>query len=109
MEKQKLPNSTVILVLGILSIVTCFCWGIIGLICGIIAVILAFKEEKLYKSEPDRYTGIGNVTAGKITGIIGIVLSLIYIAYIIWIISYIGFEAMQDPELMQQKVQELLQ
>lgn len=31
MEQQKLPNATIILVLGILSIVTCCCYGIVGL------------------------------------------------------------------------------
>ena len=48
MEQQKLPNSTLILVFGIISIVTCCCYGILGLIFGIIAVVLANKALKLY-------------------------------------------------------------
>ena len=94
--------------MGILSIVTCFCYGIIGLICGIVAIILAVKDEKLYKSDPENYKGIGNATAGKITGIIGIILNLILIGIIIWMFSYFGIEVMQDEELMRQRLEELL-
>ena len=44
MEKRNLPNGTAVLVLGILSIVTCCCYGFIGLTFGIIAVVLANKD-----------------------------------------------------------------
>ena len=37
---QSVPNATAVLVLGIVSIVTCFCYGIIGLACAIIALVL---------------------------------------------------------------------
>jgi hypothetical protein len=40
MEKQSLPNAKVSLVLGIFSIVTCICYGIIGLPLGIAAFFL---------------------------------------------------------------------
>ena len=43
MERQNLPNATTSLVLGILSIVTCLCYGVIGLPLGIIAVVLGNK------------------------------------------------------------------
>jgi len=62
MEQKKLPNATLILVFGILSILTCCCYGIVGLILGIIAIVMAKN----------------------------------------------GFESLQDQELMQQKIQELL-
>ena len=39
-----LPNATAVLVLGILSIVTCWLYGIPGIIMGIIAIVLAQKE-----------------------------------------------------------------
>ena len=35
--QQQLPNSTAVLVLGIISIVGCFCYGILGLILGLIS------------------------------------------------------------------------
>lgn len=39
--KKDLPNATVVLVLGILSLIFCWCYGFFGLILGIIAVVLA--------------------------------------------------------------------
>ena len=65
MEKQQLPNSTLILVFGIVSIVTCCCYGIIGLIFGIIALVLASKATKLYVANPDLYSDYNNVKIGK--------------------------------------------
>ena len=38
--KQQLPNATLVLIFGIASIVTCFCYGILGLIFGIAKSIL---------------------------------------------------------------------
>ena len=109
MEKQNLPNSTLILVFGILSIVTCWCYGFIGLILGIIAIVLASKSAKLYQAEPDLYSGYGNVQAGKIMAFIGIILSVATIVGMTMVMNMIGWDALQDPELMQQKLEELQQ
>ena len=78
-EQHILPNSTLILVFGILSIVSMCCFGIIGLILGVIAIILANKATKLYIENPHGYTGFQNVKTGKILAIIGVVLNGIYI------------------------------
>ena len=78
-EQQILPNSTLILVFGILSIVSLCCFGITGLILGVIAIILANKATKLYIENPHGYTGFQNVKTGKILAIIGVVLNGIYI------------------------------
>ncbi|NNK87676.1 MAG: DUF4190 domain-containing protein [Flavobacteriaceae bacterium] len=107
MEKQTLPNSTLVLVMGILSIVGCCCYGIPGLICGIVAVVIGQKSTNIYKEAPENYSGFDNVKAGKIMGIIGIVLSILFMIYIIWVISFIGWDALQDPELLQQKMEDL--
>ena len=108
MEQQKLPNSTLILVFGILSIVTCCCYGIIGLIFGVIAIVLANKATQLYESEPEGYLGFNNVKTGKILAIIGIVLSLLYLLFVIWAVTTFGWDAMQDQELMQERMRELM-
>ncbi|MGK0254137.1 MAG: hypothetical protein ACI9OE_001627 [Mariniflexile sp.] len=108
MEQQKLPNSTLILVFGILSIVTCCCYGIAGLILGIIAIVLASKATQLYTSNPDGFTGISNVKTGKILAIIGVVLSLLYLLFIFWVVSTFGWDSMQDQELMQERMRELM-
>ncbi len=107
MEKQKLPNGTAILILGILSIITCCCYGI-GLILGIIALVLAKKDLVLYAANPELYSDYKNVNTGKILAIIGVVLSAIYLLFVIWMISTFGYENMQNPELMQEKMRELM-
>lgn len=108
MEKQTLPNATLVLVMGILSIVGCCCYGLPGLIFGIVAIVLGVKATKLYKEQPEEYTGYGNVQAGKIMGIIGVVLSVLFVVYLIWAISYFGWETLQDQEAMQEKMQEIM-
>lgn len=101
MEKQKLPNATLILVFGIISIVTCCCYGVVGLIFGIVAVVLASKAKKLYLQNPEEYEGYNNVKIGNILAIIGIVFNVLFLAYVIWAISFFGWEALQDPDQMR--------
>ena len=108
MEQQKLPNSTLILVFGILSIVTCCCYGVIGLILGIIAIVLANKATKLYAENPEAYTGFSNVKTGRILAIIGIILSALYLIFVIWAVAAFGWESMQDQELLQEKMREMM-
>jgi hypothetical protein len=108
MEKQQIPNGTLVLVMGILSIVGCCCYGLPGLIFGIVAVILAGKATNIYKEAPENYSGFGNVKAGKIMGIIGIVLSILMVLFYVWLVATFGWEALQDQELMQQRIQEMM-
>jgi hypothetical protein len=76
-----LPNATAVLVLGIISIVGCCCFGIVGLICGIIALILAKSDLALLNAEPGKYTenSAKNLRAGRTCAIIGVSLSSLYI------------------------------
>lgn len=107
MEKQNLPNATVSLVLGILSILTCLCYGVLGLPLGIVAFFLGNKALKTNAENPENYKGSGNAKAGKIMGIIGVILNLIFLLTIVWLINKIGWEAFQDQEMMQERVNEL--
>jgi hypothetical protein len=86
------PNSTAVLVLGILSIVLCFCYGLIGLVLGIIALVLASKGTVLYKANPSAYTqsSFNNMKAGRICGIIGLSLSALYLIFIVIYILILG-------------------
>jgi len=79
-----LPNSTAVLVLGILSIVLCCCFGLTGLALGIIALVLADKDEKLYRANPLMYDqgSYKNLQAGKICAIIGTCFSGLTFLYI---------------------------
>ncbi len=98
MEKQKLPNSTLILVFGIISILTCCCYGIIGLILGIVAIILANKATKIYIENPENYTGYANVKTGKILAIIGVILSAIYLITVVYFYATIGSEGLEEMQ-----------
>ncbi len=84
-NQVSLPNATAVLVLGILSIVFCWCYGVIGVILGIIALVLAGKDLKLYNESPELYTvsSLSNLKAGKVTAIIGLVLSGLFLLYVI--------------------------
>ncbi len=95
MEKRNLPNGTAVLVLGILSILTCCCYGVIGLTLGIIALVLAKKDLKLYQESPELYLNYKNINTGKILGIIGIVLSSIAMIGFIFILS-LGEERIKE-------------
>ena len=102
MEQQKLPNSTLILVFGIVSIVTCCCYGIIGLIFGIIALVMSKKATAVYLENPEQYSGYQNVKTDKILSIIGIILSILYLIYIIWIFATLGTEGVMNPSWMDE-------
>ncbi len=81
---KTVPNSTAVLVLGILSIVGCVCYGIIGLIMGIIALVLHQKDKELYQSNPSAYAeSFKNSKAGNVCAIIGVSLSAIYIIIVV--------------------------
>ncbi len=90
--QQILPNGNAVLVLGIISIVGCFCYGLVGLVCGIIALVLGGKALKLIKQNPTAYTesSIKNMRAGRICAIIGTSLSAIYFVIIIIYIILLG-------------------
>ena len=90
---QQLPNSTASLVLGIISIVLCWCFGRVGLVSGIIGLMMGNKAISLYKQSPCVYkeSSFKNANAGKICSIIGLSLSALYLIYIIAIMpTYIA-------------------
>ena len=106
MEKRTLPNATAVLVLGILSILTCCCYGIIGLTLGIIALVLANKDMKLYRESPELYSNYQNLNIGKILAIIGVVLSAIYFMVNIYLYVVVGEEGMKDMmENLKEKIE----
>lgn len=91
-NQQNLPNATGVLVLGIISIVTCWCVGIVGLGVGIVALVLAKKANQLYQASPELYTesSYNNMKGGKICAIIGVCLSSLVVLYYIFYFIFIG-------------------
>jgi predicted RND superfamily exporter protein len=104
-QRQELPNSTLILIFGILSIIGCCCYGVVGLVFGIIAILMAQKATNIYNENPEMYNGYQNVKTGKILAVIGVVLSaLVLIIGIVSLIIFGGLEGIQDMqrEMMEQ-------
>lgn len=89
------PNSQGILILGIFSLVTTFCCGgigLVGLVLGIIAVVMSTKAIATYERNPKAYTegSYKNVNAGRVCGIIGIVVNGVLILFGIIYLIFIG-------------------
>jgi hypothetical protein len=93
-----LPNATASLVLGILSLVlSLLLWclfyvEILPLILGIIGMVLAGKDKKLYDAAPEMYSraSYNNSNAGKICSIIAVCISLLVLVVFTLIIIAAG-------------------
>jgi hypothetical protein len=101
-----LPNATAVLVLGIISIVGCFCYGTVGLICGIICLVLANKDLKVYNNSPESYTvgSLSNLKTGRICAIIGLSLSILFLLFVIVMIITVGIAGLSDPQHFLQQM-----
>lgn len=78
--QQEVPNSTAVLVLGILSLVFCG----LGPILGTIALAISGTGKRSYQENPTIYkeTSYNNLKAGRICGLIGLIIgSLIWLFY----------------------------
>jgi ABC-type phosphate transport system permease subunit len=94
-NQSPLPNATTSLVLGILSLVFCMAYGIVGFVLGIIGLVLANKDRKLYQLNPELFTksSYNNSNAGRTCSIIGLILSSIFLLFIIIAIIFLGTNA----------------
>ena len=99
--QTSIPNATLILILGIASIVTCCCYGIVGIICGIIAIVLAKTAKETFESNPGLYTesSYKNINTGRTCAIIGLILSGLYIIITIVMVAIYGIAALADPSI----------
>lgn len=107
--QQPLPNATIVLILGILSILTCCCYGVIGLILAIVALVLSKKDRALYAMSMSSYTegSFKNLNAGRVCAIIGLILNIIYLLICVVFIAMFGFAALSDQEAMKEALQNL--
>ncbi len=91
--QKNLPNAVAVLVLGICSIFPgCFCAGLIGIACGIIALVLAKKDLALYNANPGDYNpaSYSNLKAGRVCAIVGLSLSTLVLLFYIVYIAILG-------------------
>lgn len=73
------------MVLGICSILFCFLYGIVGLVCGIVGFILAKQSKELSGGVQNPFA-----KAGYVCSIIGIILSalmLLYVVFVVWLFA----------------------
>lgn len=96
--QQTLPNSTAVLVMGIISVLTCCCYGI-GVVLSIIGLVLANKDLKLYNANPSQYKSASTLNTGKILCIIGLVLGILFLCFIFYIYVIYGYENYQNDML----------
>ena len=84
-QSQQPPLAIAALVLGILSIPSCICYGCPSLICGILAVIFgAVVLSQVSKGQaPPNAKGLA--IAGICTGGVGIVFSGMF-----WVLGFLG-------------------
>lgn len=89
--QEPLPNATLILVLGICSIVLCQPLGIAALIMG-------NNSIARYHANPGQYSesSLSTVKAGRICGIIGIILMIVWIVLMIAGVSLFSFFGTRD-------------
>jgi hypothetical protein len=85
------PNSSAVLILGILSIALCWCYGLFSVVMAIVALVLASSGEREYRLNPSLYSvsSYKNLKAGKTCAIIGLCLAaLSIISMIIYLIIF---------------------
>ncbi len=73
------------MVCGILSIVMCWCYGIVGIALAIVALVL---QGSYKKSNGGKHIGFSQ--AGFICGLIGIILSSLCLIYVIIAFAIVG-------------------
>lgn len=95
---QELPNGTLILIFGILSLPLSFCYGVLGLVFGIVTLVLAREPRRLYRLNPTAYSNYSNVQAGYVCAIIAVIIAslwmLFLIAYFLILGSVLGLTAL---------------
>jgi hypothetical protein len=74
------------MVCGIFAIIGCFAYGIIGVPCGIVAIVFAKKARLAIQDGSAPASSQGMATAGRVCGWIGLILSSIYLVMMIVVV-----------------------
>lgn len=89
---QELPNSTLILVLGIGSLVGCCFYGLPGILCSIIALVLSSGAKEIYNEDPAAYTlsSYKNLKAGITCAKIALICSIVIVVLVVVLLLIYG-------------------
>lgn len=107
MRNSKLPYATAVLVLGISSIASCCCYGVPGILIGIVALFLYKKDKVIYEKDRNKYNNFENLKTGRILSIIGICMSSLYVLYLLFALVFIGPEGLTNPQLLFKETQDI--
>ena len=103
--QQAVPYSTSVLVMGILSIVGCWCWGLPGVVLGIIALTQANKGKDAYTQNPGIYSAasLKNLNSGRVCAIVGLCLSgIVFLTVLVeWIFLGVALTSVPWHSLMR--------
>lgn len=92
------------LVLGIASLVGCMFYGLPGIVCGILAIVFGKQAQAEVQANRASPASQGMATAGRITGIVGLCLSVLMIlAVIVWL--YVAFFILMPKQQQMQQTQ----
>ncbi|GAB5495560.1 MAG: hypothetical protein Phyf2KO_06400 [Phycisphaerales bacterium] len=75
------------LVLGIVSIVGCFMYGVISIICGPLAIYFSGKAKRAIQAGNADPNSMGMATAGRVCGIIGTCLGSIGVLFLLFYLA----------------------
>lgn len=92
MENQKLQKATLTIVFGLLSIMTCWILGFVGIIFGVVALVISKKDLALLKENPKLYSNGSTLLIGRVLAGIGISISTLYLGFILFVYTVIGIE-----------------
>jgi len=94
-QPQSKGKAIAALVLGIVGLLLCCCYGIPAVICGIIAIILANS----YKND-NNGQGSGMSKAGFVLGLIALILGVIYGVYDFYVIYRMNTDPSYQKQIM---------
>ena len=101
------------MICGILSLVIC-CTGFLSSPLGIVAIVLGIVALSKIKRDPQRYAGGGLAKTGLVTGLLGLIASIIMGALGLWVATLTPEEVEEKiislvPEEQRQEVREKMQ
>lgn len=91
---QRAGAAVASMVLGILSFIGCLFYGVPGLICGIVAVVMAKKAREAVRVGEAPAFSLDFAKAGRICGWVGISMSVLFlllvVGYFVVVITMLG-------------------
>jgi len=88
-QPSELPTSgyaIASLVLGICAIPGAFCYGVPGLVCGILGIVFSNTARRAIQTRQAGGGSAGMATAGKVCGLVGLALAALF-----WCFMFFGF------------------